>query len=40
MAVSYDDIMRLFSAVDVSEQAPHAALERLGLAMASEPETV
>lgn len=36
MAVSYDDIVRLFSAVDVSAQPPHAALERLGLALANE----
>lgn len=40
MAVSYDDIVRLLAAVDVSEQAPAEALDRLGLAMASEPETV
>ena len=36
MAVSYDDIVRLFSAVDVSEQAPAEALERLGLALSNE----
>ena len=36
MAVSYDDIVRLFSAVDVSAQPPHAALERLGLALSNE----
>ncbi|MEN6635549.1 MAG: hypothetical protein ABFC56_06860 [Clostridiaceae bacterium] len=36
MAVSYDDIVRLFSAVDVSAQPPNAALERLGLALSNE----
>lgn len=36
MAVSYDDIVRLFSAVEVSAQPPHAALERLGLALSNE----
>ena len=36
MAVSYDDIVRLFSAVDVSAQPPHAALERLGLALSND----
>ena len=36
MAVSYDDIVRLFSAVDISAQPPHAALERLGLALSNE----
>ena len=36
MAVSYDDIVRLFAAVDVSAQPPHAALERLGLALSNE----
>ena len=36
MAVSYDDIVRLFSAVDVSAQPPHAAMERLGLALSNE----
>lgn len=40
MAVSYDDIVRLFSAVDVSEQAPIDALERLGLRLSAEPETI
>ena len=40
MAVSYDDIVRLFSAVDVSAQPPHAALERLGLHLSAETETV
>ncbi len=39
MAVSYDDIVRLFSAVDVSEQPPAEALDRLGLAMAVEDST-
>ena len=38
MAVSYDDIVRLFSAVDVSAQPPHAALDRLGLRLSAEPE--
>ena len=36
MAVSYDDIVRLFSAVDVPAQPPHAALDRLGLALSNE----
>ena len=36
IAVSYDDIVRLFAAVDVSAQPPHAALERLGLALSNE----
>ena len=40
MSVSVDDITRLLAAVDVSEQPPAEALERLGLAMASEPETI
>ena len=39
MSVSVDDVTRLLAAVDVSAQPPHAALDRLGLAMASEPET-
>ena len=36
MSVSIDDITRLLAAVDVSEQPPAEALERLGLAMAVE----
>lgn len=36
MSVSIDDITRLLAAVDVSEQAPAEALERLALAMAVE----
>ena len=38
MSVSIDDITRLLAAVDVSEQPPAEALDRLGLAMAAEPE--
>ena len=40
MAVSYDDIVRLFSAVDVSAQPPTDALDRLGLRLSAEPETI
>lgn len=40
MSVTIDNITRLLAAVDVSEQPPAEALERLALAMASEPETV
>lgn len=40
MFVSIEDIAGLLAAVDVSEQPPAEALDRLGLAMAAEPETV
>lgn len=40
MSVSVDDVTRLLAAVDVSEQSPAEALERLGLAMAVEDSTL
>lgn len=38
MSVSVDDVTRLLAAVDVSAHPPHAALERLGLRLSTEPE--
>ena len=40
MSVSIDDITRLLAAVDVSEQAAQEALDRLGLRLSAEPETI
>ena len=38
MSVSVDDVTRLLAAVDVSEEPPAEALDRLGLRLSAEPE--
>lgn len=40
MGVTVDEVQALLAAVDVSEQAPTDALDRLGLRLSAEPETI
>ena len=40
MGVTFDEVLALLAAVDVTEQPPTDALDRLGLRLSAEPETI
>lgn len=40
MGVTFDEVLALLAAVDVTDQDAFSALDRLGLRLSAEPETI